>query len=43
MGGDDLEGVPVASFLAKFRMSDIERYTYSPPTLQYSDEGPWVR
>ena len=24
---DDLEGMPVASLLAKFRMSDIERYT----------------
>ncbi|RVW76442.1 hypothetical protein CK203_056861 [Vitis vinifera] len=24
---DDLEGIPVASLLAKFRMPDIERYT----------------
>ena len=24
---DDLEGMPVASLLAKFRMSDVERYT----------------
>ena len=24
---DDLEGMPVASLLAKFRMPDIERYT----------------